>query len=85
MIIYGTGKSKVIQTVMEAFTVRGQSDLLIKAAYTGVAASLIDGKTTHMIGRMLTYGRKSTTVAQKTAPMFAYYIKTHVLLNAGII
>ena len=24
------------------------------------------------------------TVAQKTAPMFAYYIKTHVLLNANI-
>ena len=25
------------------------------------------------------------TVAQKTAPMFAYYIETHVLLNADII
>ena len=25
------------------------------------------------------------TVAQKTASMFAYYIKTHVLLNADII
>ena len=25
------------------------------------------------------------TVAQKTAPIFAYYIKTHVLLNADII
>ena len=40
------------------------------------------------------YGRDSvereginseSTVAQKTAPMFAYYIKTHVLLNADII
>ena len=28
---------------------------------------------------------KEFTVAQKTAPMFAYYIKTHVLLNADII
>ena len=27
----------------------------------------------------------SHTVAQKTASMFAYYIKTHVLLNADII
>ena len=27
----------------------------------------------------------SNTVAQKTAPMFAYYVKTHVLLNADII
>ena len=25
------------------------------------------------------------TVAQKTAPMFAHYIKTHVLLNADIV
>ena len=25
-----------------------------------------------------------STVAQKTAPMFAYYVKTHVLLNADI-
>ena len=28
---------------------------------------------------------KSITLAQKTAPMFAYYVKTHVLLNADII
>ena len=27
----------------------------------------------------------SSTVAQKTAPMFAYYVKTHVLLDADII
>ena len=31
------------------------------------------------------YTANSSTVAQKTAPMFAYYIKTHVLLNADII
>ncbi|THU78169.1 hypothetical protein K435DRAFT_567553, partial [Dendrothele bispora CBS 962.96] len=50
MILYGeggTGKSKVIQTVTEVFKARGVSDWLIKSAYTGVAASLIDGKTTH--------------------------------------
>ena len=28
---------------------------------------------------------RSPTVAQKTASMFAYYVKTHVLLNADII
>ena len=27
----------------------------------------------------------TATVAQKTAPMFTYYVKTHVLLNADII
>ncbi|THH11044.1 hypothetical protein EW146_g8174 [Bondarzewia mesenterica] len=45
----GTGKSKVIQTITEAFHQRGASSLLVKAAYTGIAASLISGKTTHTI------------------------------------
>lgn len=52
MIIYGeggTGKSKVIQTVTEEFDRQGARALLVKAAYTGIAASLIDGKTTHVI------------------------------------
>ena len=52
MILYGeggTGKSRVIQTVTEAFEVRGAKQMLMKAAYTGVAASLIGGKTTHVI------------------------------------
>ncbi|KAI6167678.1 hypothetical protein EDD17DRAFT_1424746, partial [Pisolithus thermaeus] len=43
----GTGKSRVIQTITECFTRCGAWQLLIKAAYMGVAASLIDGKTTH--------------------------------------
>lgn len=46
----GTGKSKVIQTITEFFAQRGAKHLLLKAAYTGVAASLINGKTTHSIG-----------------------------------
>ena len=52
MVLYGeggTGKSRVIQTVTEAFNARGSGHILVKAAYTGVAASLIDGKTTHVI------------------------------------
>ncbi|KAF9782783.1 hypothetical protein BJ322DRAFT_1008668, partial [Thelephora terrestris] len=50
MVLYGeggTGKSRVIQTITEAFAARGVSHMLMKAAYTGVAASLVDGKTTH--------------------------------------
>ncbi len=53
MVIHGEGgmgKSRVIQTVTEYFAQRGAKHMLIKAAYTGVAASLIDGKTTHVIG-----------------------------------
>ncbi|KAJ3559149.1 hypothetical protein NM688_g520 [Phlebia brevispora] len=52
MIIYGegsTGKSKVIQTITAEFQRRGVRHLLVKAAYTGVAASLIDGKTCNVI------------------------------------
>ena len=52
MVLYGeggTGKSRVIQTVAKAFNARGSGHMLVKAAYTGVAASLIDGKTTHAI------------------------------------
>ncbi len=55
MILYGeggTGKSRVIQTVTEAFVARGCHFMLVKAAYTGIAASLIDGKTTHVIGHI---------------------------------
>ena len=55
MIHYGegsTGKSKVIQTVTEAFAQKGVKYMLVKAAYTGVAASLIDGKTTHTIASL---------------------------------
>ena len=60
MIIHGkggTGKSRVIQTVTEYFVRQGTKHLLLKAAYTGVAASLIDGKTTHVIGMISTTGR----------------------------
>ena len=55
MVLYGeggTGKSRVIQTITEAFTARGVSHMLMKAAYTGVAASLVNGKTTHVIGSL---------------------------------
>ncbi|GBE80035.1 ATP-dependent DNA helicase PIF1 [Sparassis crispa] len=55
MILYGeggTGKSRVIQTVTEAFVTKGVDYMLVKSAYTGVAASLIDGKTTHTIAHL---------------------------------
>jgi hypothetical protein len=55
MIMYGeggTGKSRVIQTVTEAFLRKGVPYLLVKAAYTGIAASLVKGKTTHFVGQI---------------------------------
>lgn len=59
----GTGKSKVIQTVTDYFDMKGASALLVKAAYTGVAASLIGGKTTHTIAHI---SRKNTTIKDDT-------------------
>lgn len=55
MIVYGkgrTGKSKVIQTVTEAFTCNRAKYMLVKSVYTGVAASLIDGKMTHTLASL---------------------------------
>jgi hypothetical protein len=52
MILYGeggTGKSKIIQMISALFAQRGMSNLLQKTAYTGVAASLIDGQTMHTL------------------------------------
>lgn len=62
MIIYGeggTGKSRVIQTVTDAFDARGSKNILVKAAYTGVAASLVDGKTTHMVAGISLHSKGS--------------------------
>lgn len=55
MVLYGKGgtdKSKVIQTVTEEFKWQGVAHMFIKSAYTGIAASLINGKTRHTIGRV---------------------------------
>ena len=60
----GTGKSKVIQTATEYFVHRGANFMLQKAAYTGIAASLIDGKTTHTIAMLSP--RKVHSISAKT-------------------
>jgi len=59
MIICGkedTRKSKVLQTVTEAFQQQNCDHHLLKAAYAGVAAFLINGKTTHVIGTLSVAG-----------------------------
>ncbi|KAG1722364.1 hypothetical protein EDD22DRAFT_736696, partial [Suillus occidentalis] len=45
----GVGKSKTIQTITENFQSRGVASILMKAAYTGIAASIIDGRTLHVV------------------------------------
>lgn len=43
----GTGKSRTIQAITEAFARRGVRCKLAKSAFTGVAAGVIDGTTLH--------------------------------------
>ncbi|KAJ3968154.1 hypothetical protein EV361DRAFT_758132, partial [Lentinula raphanica] len=57
MVIHGeggTGKSKVIATITEMFQRMNVIDMLVKSAYTGIAASVIEGKTTHIIAALST-------------------------------
>ena len=48
----GTGKSRVIQTITDQFKALGCEKALVKAAYTGIAASLIGGSTLHVVCRI---------------------------------
>ena len=45
----GVGKSKTIQTITVNFVRRNVGNWLAKGAYTGIAASIIDGKTLHAL------------------------------------
>ena len=68
MVLYGeggTGKSRVIQTITESFSACGAAHMLMKAAYTGVAASLVNGKTTHIIASLSLGSNGSVTDAAK--------------------
>lgn len=48
----GTGKSEVINTITKLFERKGLSGALARAAYTGIAASAIDGQTLHSLVKM---------------------------------
>ena len=69
MILYGeggTGKSKVIQTISAMFRAKGVYHTLQKTAYTGIAASLIDGKTMHTLcGMSIQKKGKMTSEARR--------------------
>ncbi|THG93643.1 hypothetical protein EW026_g7647 [Hermanssonia centrifuga] len=79
MLLYGeggTGKSKVIQTITEEFTFRGVDSMLAKAAYTGVAASLIDGKTTHTVAALSVKESESQGVTDEAKAKLQTFWKT---------
>ncbi|KIK14206.1 hypothetical protein PISMIDRAFT_642928 [Pisolithus microcarpus 441] len=68
----GTGKSRVIQTITQYFHSKAAGLLLLKAAYTGVTASLIDGKTTHTIA-MITRGDDRGMSSQSKAKLQQFW------------
>lgn len=53
----GTGKSMVIRAVTKFFEAERVGGMLSRSAYTGIAASIIDGKTLHTIAGLPLKGR----------------------------
>lgn len=61
----GVGKSQVIQSVTEYFRAHNVLHLLWKNAYTGVAASLIEGQTYHTAA-MISHKKRPLSSSTKT-------------------
>ena len=61
----GVGKSKLIQTVTQNFQQRNIGQWWVKGAYTGIAASLIDGKTLHVLAGIPIRGRRQSAQTLK--------------------
>lgn len=77
----GVGKSKVIQTITENFKRRGVEHMLAKGAYTGIAASLIGGRTLHTLGRIpIRQPKPETKRNPRTERMLAEYWSTRSFL-----
>ena len=55
----------IIEVVTEVFEAEGKAPWLIKSAYTGIAASLVRGKTTHVISLLSVNSRQPMTEETK--------------------
>ena len=66
----GVGKSKVIETITDNFEKRGIRNQLVKAAYTGIAASIIGGSTLHTVARLPHKGSKQSAESQRKLANF---------------
>lgn len=66
----GVGKSKMIQTITENFEQHGVAHLLAKSAYTGITATIIDGKTLHVIAQIPINGQECSQRATKKLIIF---------------
>jgi hypothetical protein len=59
----GTGKSRLIQAITEMFERRQSAKMVVKGAYTGIAASVINGKTLHVLFKLAAHGNKAPSEA----------------------
>jgi PIF1-like helicase len=66
----GIGKSKLIQTMTCAFEQKKVGDWCVKGTYTGIAASLIDGKTLHVLAGIPVRGGKQSAQTLKKLQEF---------------
>ena len=74
----GVGKSKLIQTMTRSFEERRKGYWCVKGAYTGIAASLIDGKTLHVLGGISVRGGKQS--AQTLKRLRTFWSDKHYLI-----
>ena len=82
LVIHGegsTGKSKVIQTVTQFFLCKGVGYMLLKSAYMGITASLIEGKTTHSIA-MISQGKATNTLSDERKRKLQNFWKNYTYL-----
>lgn len=69
----GTGKSRVIRAITALFKSKGHSVALLRAAPTGIAACLIDGRTLHSV--TMTSGIRLTQPSQLKLQKLAVFWK----------
>lgn len=61
----GTGKSQTVQAISGNFAKLHVAGILVKGAYTGIAASIIDGRTLRVLTAMPLKGVRSAKTMKK--------------------
>jgi hypothetical protein len=77
----GTGKSRVIQTITKAFELLGVPHKLGKGAYTGIAASLVEGKTLHNFAQINVSGTQEVSAKKKEKLEHFWRDRTYLIID----
>ena len=76
----GVGKSKLVQSITQNFQQRNLGHWWVKGAYTGIAASLIDGKTLHVLAGIPVKGRRQSAQTLKKLREF-WHTKRYLIID----